>query len=115
MASASYCLHSLPIHDIVCCFHLQGSFADCQQLVASLTTPAPTVARGTTTENPQNITATQDQTIATLRAQFRGLRASHEAHVSSLAEAHAAEVASLRNYTRLLDKQLAHRSSLHRG
>ncbi|KAJ4982762.1 hypothetical protein SVAN01_11744 [Stagonosporopsis vannaccii] len=81
-------------------------------LVTSLT-PIPATARNTTTEGPQNITATQDQTIATLRAQFRGLRASHEAHVSSLAEAHAAEVASLRNYTRLLEEQLAQRLSLH--
>ncbi|KAH6637388.1 hypothetical protein C7974DRAFT_389411 [Boeremia exigua] len=75
-------------------------------------THIPTTARGKVTETSQT-TDTQDQTIATLRSHFKGLKTSHEAHVSSLAEAHAAEVASLRNYTKLLEEQLAQRSVLH--
>jgi hypothetical protein len=56
----------------------------------------------------------QDQTISTLQAQFASLRASHEAHVASLVETHAAEVTSLKNYTRVLEDQQSQRT-LHHG
>ncbi|KAF3036241.1 hypothetical protein E8E11_004405 [Didymella keratinophila] len=81
------------------------------KLGASLT-PAPTSSRHNPTENVF-ATASQDQTIATLRSKFSSLRLSHEARVSNLAERHAAEVASLRNYARLLEEQLAQHPSLH--
>ncbi|KAF2641355.1 hypothetical protein P280DRAFT_310434 [Massarina eburnea CBS 473.64] len=55
----------------------------------------------------------QDQTISTLQAQFAGLRASHETHVATLAEAHAAEVASLKNYAKALEEQQQQRSLHH--
>ncbi|KAF2623341.1 hypothetical protein BU25DRAFT_296497, partial [Macroventuria anomochaeta] len=83
-------------------------------LGASLT-PTPTTSRSKHTEDLKATIATQDQTISTLQSQFGSLRSSHEAYVSSLAEAHAAEVASLRNYARLLEEQLAQRPSLHHG
>ncbi|KAJ4348218.1 uncharacterized protein N0V89_009590 [Didymosphaeria variabile] len=58
----------------------------------------------------------QDQTISTLQSQFASLRASHEAHVNSLVNAHSAEVSALRDYTKSLESQqksLHHASSNH--
>ncbi|KAF2024702.1 hypothetical protein EK21DRAFT_78183 [Setomelanomma holmii] len=55
----------------------------------------------------------QDHTISTLQSQFSSLRASHESHIASLTDTHLAEVASLKNYARVLEDQLAHRPSLH--
>ncbi|KAK7193201.1 hypothetical protein PSPO01_00995 [Paraphaeosphaeria sporulosa] len=59
---------------------------------------------------------TQDQTISTLQSQFSSLRASHDAHVNSLVNAHAAEVSALKDYTKSLESQqkgLHHASSNH--
>ncbi|XPS68228.1 hypothetical protein M3J07_000513 [Ascochyta lentis] len=75
--------------------------------------PTPTGARSKQKEDLKATVATQDQTILTLQLQFGNLRLSHEAHVASLADAHAAEVASLRKYAKLLEEQLAQRPSLH--
>jgi len=43
--------------------------------------------------------------ISTLSAQFATLKNSHEAHVSSLTEAHSKELQSLKVYTDALEKQ----------
>ncbi|KAF2444052.1 hypothetical protein P171DRAFT_473245 [Karstenula rhodostoma CBS 690.94] len=59
---------------------------------------------------------TQDQTISTLQSQFSRLRASHEAHINSLVNVHAAEVSALKDYTKSLESQqkgLHHASSNH--
>ncbi|KAL5420535.1 hypothetical protein PMIN04_006407 [Paraphaeosphaeria minitans] len=59
---------------------------------------------------------TQDQTISTLQSQFSSLRASHDAHIKSLVNAHAAEVLALKDYTTSLESQqkgLHHASSNH--
>ncbi|KAF1956529.1 hypothetical protein CC80DRAFT_59693 [Byssothecium circinans] len=56
---------------------------------------------------------TQDQTISTLQAQFASLRVSHEAHVVRLADAHAAELASLKSYTKALEEQQQQKSLHH--
>jgi hypothetical protein len=72
---------------------------------------------GTADNKNEELKATitaQDQTISTLQAQFTNLRISHEVHVSSLVNAHAAEVASLKNYTKSLEEQQKQRS-LHHG
>ncbi|KAF3005191.1 hypothetical protein E8E13_010723 [Curvularia kusanoi] len=74
--------------------------------------PTPNTPRPEPAEETSATSTTPDDTIATLRSQFRSLRTSHEAHVSSLAEAHAAELASLQSYARLLEQQLAQRPNL---
>jgi hypothetical protein len=56
----------------------------------------------------------QDSTISTLQAQFANLRTNQEAHIESLTKTHNAEVTSLKEYTRVLEEQLAHRP-LHHG
>lgn len=56
----------------------------------------------------------QDNTITTLQTQFSSLRASHEAHVSRLVDAHTAEVASLKDYAKVLEEQQSQRT-LHHG
>jgi hypothetical protein len=56
----------------------------------------------------------QDNTISTLQAQFANLRTNQEAHIDSLTKTHNAEVTSLKEYTRVLEEQLAHRP-LHHG
>ncbi|KAF1843913.1 uncharacterized protein K460DRAFT_153963 [Cucurbitaria berberidis CBS 394.84] len=81
------------------------------ELGASATT-TPTTRSKHTEELKATIT-TQDQTISTLQAQFGSLRASHEAHVASLVDTHSVEIASLRNYARVLEEQLARKPSLH--
>ncbi|UPX19603.1 uncharacterized protein EKO05_0009861 [Ascochyta rabiei] len=78
-----------------------------------ISTPTPTRTRSKHTGDLKATIATQDQTISTLQSRFGSLRLSHEAHVSSLADAHAAEVASLRNHAKLLEEQLAQRPGLH--
>jgi len=55
-------------------------------------------------ELKSTITA-QGHTISALSAQFASLRKSHEAHVESLMEAHAKEVATLKTYTHVLEEQ----------
>ncbi|CAO2656324.1 Nn.00g051270.m01.CDS01 [Neocucurbitaria sp. VM-36] len=76
-------------------------------------TPTPTTTRNKHIEELKATITTQDQTISTLQAQFGSLRASHEAHVASLADTHLAEIASLKNYARVLEEQLARKPSLH--
>ncbi|KAL1601790.1 hypothetical protein SLS60_006705 [Paraconiothyrium brasiliense] len=81
--------------------------------------PASKQASTTRTKQLDELKATvtaQDQTISTLQSQFASLRASHEAHVNSLVNAHSAEVSALRDYTKSLESQqksLHHASSNH--
>ncbi|KAH8727133.1 hypothetical protein GQ44DRAFT_770569 [Phaeosphaeriaceae sp. PMI808] len=77
------------------------------------TAPTPTTTRSKQIEELKATIATQDQTISTLQTQFSSLRTSHESHVASLTDTHSAEVASLKNYARVLEEQLAQRPSLH--
>jgi hypothetical protein len=90
------------------------SATNCDQLGTSLT-PTPTSLRHNPTEDLHGTIASQNQTISTLQSRLSSLRSSHEVHVSSLAETHAAEVASLRNYAKQLEEQLAQHPSLHHG
>ncbi|KAF2278474.1 uncharacterized protein EI97DRAFT_255805 [Westerdykella ornata] len=76
-------------------------------------TPTPTTTRSRQIEELKSTITAQDNTISTLQAQFGSLRVSHEAHVASLIDAHAAEVASLKNYTRVLEEQQSQRTLHH--
>ncbi|KAF1946752.1 hypothetical protein EJ02DRAFT_393918 [Clathrospora elynae] len=75
------------------------------------TTPIPAITRSKHIEELKATIAPQDETISTLQSQFCGLRASHKAHVASLIESNLAEVASLKNYVRMLEEQA--QPSLH--
>jgi chromosome segregation ATPase len=77
-------------------------------------TPTPTTARSKQVEELKATITAQDNTISTLQAQFGSLRSSHEAHIASLTEAHAKEVATLRTYSRVLEEQQSQRT-LHHG
>ncbi|KAF2679079.1 hypothetical protein K458DRAFT_422507 [Lentithecium fluviatile CBS 122367] len=76
-------------------------------------TPTPTTARSRQVDELKATITAQDQTISTLQAQFAGLRVSHEAHIASLVDAHTAEVASLRSYTKALEDQQSQRTLHH--
>lgn len=98
--------------------HPGRSIADRAQSGAALTptlTPTSTTPQTEPTQETSATRASPDGTIATLRSQFKSLRTTHEAHVSSLAETHAAELASLQSYAKLLEQQLAQRPDLHHG
>ncbi|KAF1966764.1 hypothetical protein BU23DRAFT_311326 [Bimuria novae-zelandiae CBS 107.79] len=82
----------------------------------------PTASRqasATRTKQIDELKATitaQDQTISTLQSQFANLRASQEAHISSLVNAHSLELSSLKDYAKSLESQqrgLHHASSNH--
>ncbi|KAF2741968.1 hypothetical protein M011DRAFT_472622 [Sporormia fimetaria CBS 119925] len=80
------------------------------------TTSRPITVRDGRDKQTEELKATitaQDSNISTLQAQFSSLRASHEAHIASLVDAHAAEVASLRNYARVLEEQQSQRTLHH--
>ncbi|KAF2201518.1 hypothetical protein GQ43DRAFT_471704 [Delitschia confertaspora ATCC 74209] len=77
-------------------------------LVTSTNSPSERVE-----ELKATITA-QDNTISTLQSQFGSLRASHEAHITSLLEAHAKEIATLRTYSKVLEEQQSQKT-LHHG
>ncbi|KAF2121872.1 hypothetical protein BDV96DRAFT_593831 [Lophiotrema nucula] len=81
----------------------------------SPTTPTPTSTRSKHLEELKFTITAQDSTISTLQAQFGSLRATHEAHVASLIDAHTAELASLKNYTRVLEEQQSQRTLHHDG
>ncbi|OCL04720.1 hypothetical protein AOQ84DRAFT_380290 [Glonium stellatum] len=65
-------------------------------------------------EELKSTVTAQGHTISALSAQFASLRKSHEAHVESLIEAHAKEVATLKTYTHVLEEQQSQRA-LHRA
>ncbi|KAF2730438.1 hypothetical protein EJ04DRAFT_579840 [Polyplosphaeria fusca] len=73
----------------------------------------PTAPRTKQVDELKSTIAAQDSTISTLQAQFGSLRASHEAHVASLVGAHTAEVATLKNYTKVLEEQQSQRTLHH--
>ena len=74
-------------------------------------TPTPTTTRSKQIDELKGTIVTQDQTISTLQIQFASLRASHESHIAKLSSSHSAEVASLKNYARVLEEQLTQRPS----
>ncbi|KAK5014131.1 hypothetical protein LTR39_003301, partial [Cryomyces antarcticus] len=55
----------------------------------------------------------RDQTISMLSAQFMNLRTSQEAHIASLKDTHAKELASIKTYTEILEE--SHHSSQDSG
>ncbi|KAF2827319.1 hypothetical protein CC86DRAFT_348672 [Ophiobolus disseminans] len=93
--------------------NLTTSPSSADNKLTTTSTATPTSTRSKQIEEHKATIATQDQTISTLQTQFSSLRASHDSHVLSLTESHSAEVASLKNYARVLEEQLAHRPSLH--
>ncbi|KAL6709534.1 hypothetical protein ACN47E_001469 [Coniothyrium glycines] len=77
------------------------------------TTPTPLTTRSKHIEDLKATISTQDNTISTLQAQFSSLRSSHDSYITSLSDTHAAEIAALKDYTRVLEEQLAQKPSLH--
>lgn len=57
----------------------------------------------------------QNHTISTLTSQFASLRSAHEAHVASLVDAHAKELATLKTYTEGLEQRTASFKAIRRG
>ncbi|KAF2870981.1 hypothetical protein BDV95DRAFT_573005 [Massariosphaeria phaeospora] len=90
-----------------------GERSNRQDETSSPATPTPTTTRSKQIEELKATITAQDQTISTLQTQFGSLRASHEAHVETLATAHTAEVATLKNYSRVLEEQQSQRTLHH--
>ncbi|KAF1920513.1 hypothetical protein BDU57DRAFT_508874 [Ampelomyces quisqualis] len=101
-----------PILKLECFSWHSNARCRCRSELGPATSPAQTTTRRKQIEEFKDTAATQDQTISILQTPIASLSESHDSHIESLTSTHLAEVASLKNHSRVPEEQLAQRPSL---